>query len=141
VRQVGGLTLLLDCYNANPQSVIASIGILEEWNAARRVAVLGSMLELGDRSAELHERVLSDVLGRELDIVVASGKFAHAAGETPRRGGAPELIAAEQPADAYALLRAKLTGGEVVLLKGSRGVALERLIPSFEADFGGGSGA
>ena len=139
VRRVGALTLLLDCYNANPQSVIASVGILEEWSAPKRVAVLGSMLELGEQSAELHRRVLADVMARGVDIVVASGKFADAASQTRAHAGAPELLAAVQPAEAYALLRGKLRGGEVVLLKGSRGVALERLIPSFEADFGVGS--
>jgi UDP-N-acetylmuramoyl-tripeptide--D-alanyl-D-alanine ligase len=136
VRRVGGLTLLLDCYNANPQSVLASLAVLEEWGAKRRVALLGSMLELGAQSETLHREVLADALGRRIDLLVASGKFALAAAGSPARTGTPTLLAAEQPADAYALLRENLAGDEVVLLKGSRGVALERLIPSFEADFG-----
>ena len=140
VRRLGGLTLLLDCYNANPQSTLASIGVLEEWKAPKRVAVLGSMLELGPQSAALHRRVLADVLHSGIELVVASGFFAQAAATAERNAGAPELLAAEHPADAYALLKKRLSGNEVVLLKGSRGVALEKLIPMFEVDFGGGGG-
>jgi UDP-N-acetylmuramoyl-tripeptide--D-alanyl-D-alanine ligase len=96
--------------------------------------VLGSMLELGPGSEAIHRRVLADVLDRSVDVVVASGSFAAVAGADDR------VVAAEDPLEAYARLRPRLTGDEVVLLKGSRGVALERLLPLFEADFGEGRG-
>jgi UDP-N-acetylmuramoyl-tripeptide--D-alanyl-D-alanine ligase len=140
VLRLGQLTLLLDCYNANPQSTLASIGVLEEWNARRRVALLGSMLELGAQSGQLHRRVLADVLSRSIDLVVASGAFAHAAESMQPESRGVQLLVAEQPGTAYALLREQLAGDEVVLLKASRGVALEKLVPLFEADFGGRSG-
>ena len=106
-------------------------------SARRRVALLGSMLELGPQSAQLHSRVLADVLSRDIDLVVASGSFAHAAEYVQAESRGAQLLVAEQPATAYALLREQLAGDEVVLLKGSRGVALEKLIPLFESDFGG----
>lgn len=137
MRRVGGLTLLLDCYNANPQSVAAAVDLLESFDAAgRRVAFLGTMLELGERSRELHRRVLADVLGSDLDVVVASGEFAPAAGEVAGGVGV-ELLSAREPKAAYGLLMSRLRGDEVVLLKASRGVELERLVPLFEKDFGG----
>lgn len=138
VRRLGGLTLLLDCYNANPQSVRASMDLLVEWSAPRRVAVLGSMLELGEEGPELHHRVLSEALEREVDVVMATGAFAAAARHVERSGSGPELLAVDDPRAGYALLRRRLRGDEAVLLKGSRGVALEALLPLFEADFGGG---
>jgi UDP-N-acetylmuramoyl-tripeptide--D-alanyl-D-alanine ligase len=137
VLKLGKLTLLLDCYNANPQSTLASIGMLEEWSARRKVALLGSMLELGAQSGQLHRRVLADVLSRNIDLVVASGAFAHAAESVQPESRGVQLLVAEQPGTAYALLREQLAGDEVVLLKASRGVALETLIPLFEVDFGG----
>jgi UDP-N-acetylmuramoyl-tripeptide--D-alanyl-D-alanine ligase len=141
VRSVGTVTLILDCYNANPQSVGVALELLATYpQLGPKVAVLGSMLELGDRSEALHVEVLSDALSRPLDLVLATGLFAQAAealgqdkpGEVP-----PTLIAANDPDEAYSVLRKRMGGGETVLLKASRGVAMERLVPLFERDFGG----
>ena len=136
----GDLTLLLDCYNANPQSVRAALDLLGLIpSAGRRVAVLGSMLELGDHSAALHDQLLGETLSRAVDVVLALGEFA-AAAERLRRAGRrrrePALLASTDAAEGYALLREYLRGDELILLKGSRGVALERLVPLIEADFG-----
>jgi UDP-N-acetylmuramoyl-tripeptide--D-alanyl-D-alanine ligase len=141
VRAVGDLTLVIDCYNANPQSVAAALDLLEARAiGSGRVALLGSMLELGEAGPELHRAVLADALTRDLDVVVATGAFAAAASHLAPPADAPALIAVSDQNQAYERLRDRLTGNEVVLLKGSRGVALERLVPRFVADFGGGEG-
>jgi UDP-N-acetylmuramoyl-tripeptide--D-alanyl-D-alanine ligase len=139
VERAGGLTLLLDCYNANPQSTRASLDMLELQKGGGRVAVLGSMLELGPLSDGLHEDVLRHAMARDLDVVVATGKFAHAARVVGAHGGRPALVILEDPVAEYARLREVLRGEEVVLLKASRGVSLEKLIPLIRADFGGGA--
>lgn len=142
VRRVGDLTLLLDCYNANPQSVRAALDLLESRDAGEggRVAVLGTMLELGGRSDELHRTVLADALGRELDVVVATGAFAAAVDalddEERSTGESPVLVSTPEPEAAFGRLREHLRGDETVLLKGSRGVALEKLVPLFEEAYG-----
>ena len=137
VEKIGGLSLLLDCYNANPQSTRAALDLLElQTGAGRRVAVIGSMLELGDRSDVLHEDVLRYALARDLDVVVATGKFAAAASAVGAGNGRPALVVAEDPTAARPLLKALLHGDEVVLLKASRGVALEKLLPLLRTDFG-----
>jgi len=137
VRRGGDLTLVVDCYNANPPSVRAALDLLCQHAASRRVAVLGTMLELGDASPALHREVLRDALSRDLDLVVATGGFAAAAEMEP----ADEriLIAPDWKA-AYPRLRALLDGDEVVLLKASRGVAMEGILSLFEADFGATAG-
>ncbi|HSR42497.1 MAG TPA: UDP-N-acetylmuramoyl-tripeptide--D-alanyl-D-alanine ligase [Longimicrobiales bacterium] len=139
IRRVGKLTLILDCYNANPQSVRAALEVLGAYPASGpRIAVLGTMLELGGERDRLHREVLSDALARPLDLIVATGAFAEAAREAAAGDeGGPALVAADDPEEAYPLLRERLEGREVVLLKGSRGVALERLLPLLERDFGG----
>lgn len=147
-RRLGGLTLLVDCYNANPQSVRAALDSLAESPAeGGRVAVLGTMLELGSASATFHREVLHHALGLPLDLVVAVGEFAAAAREVGERvtplGGPAVLMAADAPA-AAALLSERLSGGETVLLKASRGVALERVVPVLEealGEAGNGAGA
>jgi UDP-N-acetylmuramoyl-tripeptide--D-alanyl-D-alanine ligase len=136
-RGIGDLTVIVDCYNANPQSVRASLEVLEQQSAvAQRVAVLGTMLELGSASEALHTTVLADALARDIDLVVATGGFAAAAEEL----GAPEsnrVITGAGWRDAYPALRSRLHGNEIVLLKGSRGVALEGILELLERDFAG----
>ena len=139
---MGTVTLILDCYNANPQSVAAALELLATYpELGPRVAVLGTMLELGDRGAALHREILAEALSRPLDLVVATGDFATAAsslGAEERGDGGPELLAVDDLEEAYAALRTRLGGGETVLLKASRGVAMEQLVPLFERDFGRG---
>jgi UDP-N-acetylmuramoyl-tripeptide--D-alanyl-D-alanine ligase len=74
--------LILDCYNANPQSTRAALELLRERRGGgTRVAVLGSMLELGPRGIDLHRDVLAEALESGVEIVVAVGAFADAAAE------------------------------------------------------------
>jgi UDP-N-acetylmuramoyl-tripeptide--D-alanyl-D-alanine ligase len=141
VRRIGRTTLLVDCYNANPQSVRSALDWLEGFTGdGRRVAVLGTMLELGSRTDDLHRELLDEAVRRRLDLVVAVGVFAAAAREREGVGPAggdlvsPEVIAEDDPRTAYGRLRERLEGGEIVLLKASRGVALEALVPLFERD-------
>jgi len=136
LRRMGGLTLVVDCYNANPQSVQVALDLLEGQSAAGgRVAVLGTMLELGDASSRLHTDVLTDAMKRSVDTVVATGAFAEAA-HTLGVAGDDRVVVAETWQEAYPALRERLGGREVVLLKASRGVALEGILPLLEADFG-----
>lgn len=140
-RRIGDLTLIVDCYNANPQSVRAALDLLEDQSEApRRVAVLGTMLELGPASERLHREVLEDALGRRLDLVVATGAFRDAASGLST-GGSAGMVTASDWREAYPLLRDRLEGREVILLKASRGVAMEGLLPLLEADFGPQSAA
>lgn len=140
VRRIGGLTVLVDCYNANPPSVRAALDLLDARSARRKVVVLGTMLELGDASARLHREVLADALSRDVDLVVATGAFEGAAAELDeaREGGAPEVVAADDWQSAYPALKMRLGGDEVVLLKASRGVAMEGILALLDADFGRG---
>jgi UDP-N-acetylmuramoyl-tripeptide--D-alanyl-D-alanine ligase len=135
VRRIGGLTIIVDCYNANPQSVRAALDVLEvQGAAARRVAVLGTMLELGGESARLHREVLASALDRAIDVIVATGGFAGAAEALGALDG-ERVITAPDWKEAYPLLRERLTGDEIVLLKASRGVKLEGILVLLEADF------
>lgn len=136
VRRYGELTVLVDCYNANPASVEAAVELLGSLpRRGGRVVVVGSMRELGSASAALHRRVAERIATSDVDLVVATGDFAEAfAGLESALEG--RLIRVEDPLEAYGPLVRRLGGSETVLLKGSRGVALERLLPRFEADFG-----
>jgi len=139
-RQVGAMRLILDCYNANPQSVRAALELLASLPGSEpRVAVLGSMLELGEQSRDLHRAVLQEALELPLTLVMAVGVFHEVSGELDGSAHAgSRLLSAPDLDEGWATLRPWLDGRETVLLKGSRGMAMERLVPRFQEAFGSG---
>ncbi|MFZ9167120.1 UDP-N-acetylmuramoyl-tripeptide--D-alanyl-D-alanine ligase [Vulcanococcus sp.] len=126
--QQGGLTILDETYNASPEAVLAALDLLA-MQPGRRFAVLGTMLELGDQSVALHRAVAERAAAHALDglVVVSSGAEAEAMAEAA--AGLPRLVVVQHPEDAAKPLGEWLVSGDVLLLKASRGVALERLIP------------
>ncbi len=126
--QQGGLTLLDETYNASPEAVLAALELLAV-QPGRRFAVLGTMLELGQRSLELHQEVAARAVQLGLDglVLVDGGAEGKAMAEVA--APLPHLQLVSHPEDAAAPLAAWLNSGDVLLLKASRGVALERLIP------------
>ncbi|MEB3184902.1 MAG: UDP-N-acetylmuramoyl-tripeptide--D-alanyl-D-alanine ligase [Cyanobacteriota bacterium] len=126
--QLGGLTVLDETYNASPEAVLAALELLAS-QGGRRFAVLGTMLELGEQSEALHRQVAERARERGLDglVVVASGPEAAAMAEAA--AGLPRLAVVATPEQAAAPLAEWLAPGDVLLLKASRGVALERLLP------------
>jgi UDP-N-acetylmuramoyl-tripeptide--D-alanyl-D-alanine ligase len=125
VRHDGGATLLVDYYNANPDSMKAALDVLATWpDARRRIAVLGDMLELGAGAAALHREVGAAVRDAELWAV---GHHAADLVEGARSAGATATLMPDKPAAARAL-REALAPGVVVLLKASRGMALEHVL-------------
>ena len=136
VRRLGDLTLLVDCYNANAAGVLAAVSTLETMAArGRRVAVLGTMHELGERCRAVHRETLRQVLNAGVDRLVLTGAFAHAfAGDA---GGAQDRVHVVHSVEDLAdRLPKMLAPGDAVLLKASRGVRLERAIPALESRFG-----
>lgn len=123
----GDVVALVDCYNANPESVVSAAATLSSLGGARRrIAVLGEMLELGERSAELHEAVGRGLAG-DVDLVVAVGE-----GAAPIADGAEAVgLACRRFADrggAIAWLAGEVDAGDAILFKASRGAELETVV-------------
>lgn len=137
--RIGTLGVIADCYNANPPSMRAALDLLAQVpSEGEKVAVIGTMRELGDHAEQLHRELAlhaAGLVGHGIDRVVATGDFVRAFEENHSELG-ERLVAAEDPVAAYQALRPALRGNETILLKGSRGVALERLMPLIERDFG-----
>ena len=129
VRHARGATLLVDCYNANPDSVRAALETLAALpGISRRIAVLGDMLELGEGAAALHRETAGAIGDAELWTV---GTFAADWAAGAARAGASVRRFADLPALGGAL-REALAPGVAVLVKGSRGAALERALAGIE---------
>jgi UDP-N-acetylmuramoyl-tripeptide--D-alanyl-D-alanine ligase len=120
----GGVTLIDDSYNASPLAVRQLLELLAV-TPGRRVAVLGEMLELGPTSIELH-REAGELAGRSADLLVAVGGAPAVALAESALG--IEAHAVADAGQALELLRRLLHGGDVVLIKGSRGIGLDRVV-------------
>ncbi|MGZ6123422.1 MAG: UDP-N-acetylmuramoyl-tripeptide--D-alanyl-D-alanine ligase [Myxococcales bacterium] len=131
VRMPGGSLLIDDCYNANPSSTKAALLTLTHLvrGKGRAIAVLGDMLELGHTELDLHRDVGRFAAGAGLSLLVCFGGRARALGEGAQEAGLPaECIEyTEDPAEAMRLVQDRVRREDVVLVKGSRGMKMERV--------------
>jgi UDP-N-acetylmuramoyl-tripeptide--D-alanyl-D-alanine ligase len=130
--QLGGVTLLDETYNASPEAMLAAIDLLAAQPlaaGAARYAVLGTMLELGESSLELHRRVAERARSLGLDGLVIVDGDAEGSAMLEAAAGLERLVRVARPEEALEPLLGWLRPGDALLLKASRGVALERLLP------------
>ncbi|GJG87679.1 UDP-N-acetylmuramoyl-tripeptide--D-alanyl-D-alanine ligase [Gemmatimonadetes bacterium T265] len=135
---LGDATLINDAYNANPPSARAALDLLAAAgraggaaSARQRVAVLGTMRELGPDAPALHDAVARHALALGIELVAGVGEFAAALARVAP--GDARVVTAEDPAALWPRLEPRLAADGVILLKGSRGVRLEQLLPFLEA--------
>jgi UDP-N-acetylmuramoyl-tripeptide--D-alanyl-D-alanine ligase len=124
VELPGGVTVVNDCYNANPMSMRAALDHLQAGAAERRIAVLGTMAELGPGSDEYHREIGEHAERIGIDVLVPVGAEALPYCE----GFRGETHPVASPEEAGALLRELARPGDRVLVKGSRSVGLERVL-------------
>jgi len=130
-ERAGPVTIINDAYNANPASVTAAVDVLEQAPAAgRRVLVLGDMRELGEASGSLHEEVARRIGAGRIDMVIAVGGHARLVRDVVRRtsGRRIETHAYGSTALARRRVASLVVPGDTILVKGSRLLALERLV-------------
>ncbi len=131
--RLGKVELLDETYNASPEAVLAALELLAATGAGRRFAVLGTMLELGDRSLELHRTVAARARDLALDGLLIVAPEAEGQAMEAAAAGLPRLERVGSPEQAAEVLLGWLQPEDRVLLKASRGVALERMLPLLEA--------
>ena len=132
VEAASGAILVDDTYNASPVSVGAALGFLAETPVAdgrRRIAVLGDMLELGPDEERLHNEIGAQA-ARSADAIVAVGQRGRWLAEGARAAGAAQVAMADDAEEAASVLEHELAPsvGDLVLLKASRGIGLERTV-------------
>ena len=136
IRKLGGITLMVDCYNAAPESMKAALAVLAMTAAstphARRIAVLGDMKELGENTVALHRSVGEAAFNKGVDILVTVGELgAEIATGAMEAGMSPDCIRITGRTDTYAAtadyLKTILREGDHVLFKASRSMKLETM--------------
>jgi len=127
VVQVGNITIINDCYNSNPVALQAMVETLAAMPARRRIVVAGEMLELGPAAEELHRSAGGNMAQKKIDVVLGVRGVAQALVEGAREAGTrAEFVATPEEAGDWLLRETR--EGDVVLLKASRGVKLERAL-------------
>lgn len=132
VRSQSGALLLDDTYNASPESTLAALNLLSELDG-HKVAVLGDMLELGPYEQQGHELV--GVRAAEVaEMLVTVGERGHMIAAAARRAGlrSDKVVEFENTEQAVEWLRDHLTGKDVVLVKGSHGIRMDRIVTALE---------
>lgn len=129
-----GSRIIDDSYNSSPASTLAALAILAGVPAARRLAVLGDMLELGSYEEEGH-RTVGRRAAEVADVLLTIGPRARLIADEAVRAGMAEraVYRFDRKGDVTAWLRRELTGGDVALIKGSRGLALEEVVAALRA--------
>jgi UDP-N-acetylmuramoyl-tripeptide--D-alanyl-D-alanine ligase len=136
VIQLGNITIVNDCYNSNPKALEAMVQALTTMPAKRRIVVAGEMLELGPTAEELHRGSGRYIAARNIDVLLGVRGLAQAIVESAQE----ERMRAEFAAtaeEAGAWLARETRDGDVVLIKGSRGVKLERALEIWKTRLAG----
>ena len=129
---LGEYTFINDAYNANPASMSESLKSLALLTKGRKIAVLGGMLELGDWTVREHEKIGAEAAELGLDALITMGSPASYIADAARKNGLGAVYTAQDHAGAADCLRQIIQPGDTVLLKGSRGFAMEKILPYFE---------
>ena len=133
VEQLGRATLVNDAYNSNPGSARAALELLQHAGRGRqRVAILGTMLELGPSGPALHESLAREALASPIELVAGLGEFAAALQQAANGAAAERLVTANDVESLWNRLSSRLEPDAVILLKASRGVRLEQLVPKIK---------
>ncbi|SHK24392.1 UDP-N-acetylmuramoyl-tripeptide--D-alanyl-D-alanine ligase [Desulforamulus aeronauticus] len=130
ILQSHGMTIINDTYNASPSSTKAAIGVLQETNRGRKIAVLGNMYELGAMEEVGHREVGEAAARAGVDHLIAVGNLAQwiAAGGITGGLTQEQVHHCEDNSQAIAVLRTIIKSGDTILVKGSRGMTMEQIV-------------
>ena len=140
LRLPGGITLVDDSYNSSPSALKRALQtVTAATGSARKVAVLGEMLELGDHAARLHQECGAVAAATGLDLLIAVGGVAAACTRRGRGRPAgcplPSVTWVATSVEAAALAAERTRAGDLVLVKGSRGIGTDVVVDRLKAEF------
>lgn len=147
MQHYGDFLVLNDAYNANPASMRAALETLRAIESDRpKVAILGTMLELGDASAELHEEIAARALAMPLALIAAVGAFTDAfsrvlSRHTNHGGKSDRVVLADDVEALWPMIADRMPASALILLKGSRGMRMERCLTHLGPAAAGAGGA
>lgn len=137
--RVGDVTVLADCYNANPASMKNALGILSNMKisgSGRKVFICGDMEELGSESNRLHEELGRDICDTDIDLVITIGELSGISAQIAKQNSDIEIKTFKDAISACNNLEKIIEDSDIVLVKGSRSAKLELTIETIKQLFG-----
>jgi len=131
IERLGNYLVVNDAYNASPMSMVAAIDTMLEVAKGRKVAVLGDMLELGPIAVSAHEAIGEKLAQCGIEIVVTVGELAASIANKASSCGISQVVVCSNHEQAQAELKKLLMPGDTILIKGSRGMKMEKIINMF----------
>ena len=136
IKEHQGITWIDDTYNASPDSMKSGAQVMLSLEGKRHIAVFADVLELGEASEQLHREVGAFLAtlteqGRTTDILVTVGTQAAFIADEAKKQGIKQAVSFASNAEATEFLKQTLTAGDVVLVKGSRGMHTEEIVKAF----------
>ena len=128
-KNKAGVTIINDCYNANYDSMKAAIEYLGKINAGKKIAVLGDMLELGEFSDELHEKVGEEIARNKINVLITVGDLAKNIAKKAKEQGldSENIFECEKNSEAVEMIKQIAKKGDAVLLKASNGMNFQEI--------------
>ncbi|HZX20852.1 MAG TPA: cyanophycin synthetase, partial [Clostridia bacterium] len=126
------IKIIDDTYNASPDSMRAAIDVLKSMKADRKIAVLGDMFEMGDFAEEGHRNVGSYLADKKIDLLVTVGEMAYWIALEAKKNGLENMFTVSTNEDAIDILKRNIRDNDAVLVKGSRGMAMEEIVRSLQ---------
>lgn len=132
-KSVRGVEILDDSYNSNPFSMECAIEALAGYHTdGKKTIVSGDMLELGEKAKTMHEAIGGIIASRGIDVLITLGRLSRFMNKEAERKGMDNIYHAESHVDAAAFLRKIAKPGDVVLVKGSRAMEMEKVVEEFK---------
>jgi UDP-N-acetylmuramoyl-tripeptide--D-alanyl-D-alanine ligase len=126
-ERIGDALVINDAYNSNPGSALAALEMLAAAPGSAKVAILGTMRELGDSAERCHDDVARAAIASDATVIAGLGDFAAAFARVAP--GDPRIVTAADVDELWEALAPRLPRAATILLKASRGVRLERIVP------------
>lgn len=127
VENYDGMVIINDCYNASPDSITAALGVLENAEGKRKVAILGDVLEMGDFAEEAHYKLGEVVVQSGIDVLITAGENMKHLAKGATDCGMKNVVSFDKTLELCKYVKGNLKQGDVILIKASRGMHFEEI--------------
>ena len=133
IKNSNNVTIISDCYNASYESVKAALEYVSSLKSNRKIAVLGDVLELGEFSKQMHQKMGEEVVNNNIDILVTVGKEAKIIASTVKdKSKNTDVYSFDKNQDASDLIKAQMKENDVILVKASNGMHFEEIVETIK---------